>query len=269
MDNNTRLKRVPTYIESFDIITSGGIINGSLVLLMSEVGAGGREYMHTSIVGYYHAMNDSSKYAYAAASVHPSEVCYISQRTDAGDFYSMIEDEFELNDSEEYHNDTFKKYVKYIDAGKDTVFKTSDSKSEYFKNIISWLENLKDNSVIFLDSLNPYLSYFSDDDSWNELITMLYYLRRVAKSKKITFVFLLTKGVLASNKETEISDVFDAVFCFFWETAAASSMTKQRKVFVEKYDGNISSIDALDNAVYNVSVSPRHGFEISNLKRVT
>ncbi|WP_319378766.1 hypothetical protein [uncultured Methanocorpusculum sp.] len=52
MSDDHTMVRVPTYIPSVDKILGGGVPIGSTILLITEPGAGGPEFLFTSLVNY-------------------------------------------------------------------------------------------------------------------------------------------------------------------------------------------------------------------------
>lgn len=278
--------RVPTYIPSIDKVLNGGLALGSTILIIAEPGAGGQEFMQTSAVNYFRAMQEQAP---AADNTHPPQkIYYVSQKSTRKVFYNYLSVQFNLFKRETETEANFEKYVEYVDAG-DVYFSRSIVPPRWYtdKSITEHLLNLPEsdefggfsilanrvsrarpNSLVFIDSLTPYLPFFSSPEKWLSLVEMAYGLSRIAKKHHVTYVFLLTAGVLEKNREIELGNGFDGIINLSWQKSQ-TSMNRQRQMYFEKYHSIMPTMAVRDIATFNVTVAPETGFEISNLRRVT
>lgn len=278
--------RVPTYVTSLDKVMGGGLVFGSTVLVLSELGAGGKEFLQTSMVNYYQSMLGRARPD--DNTFPPERIYYVSQKHSSENLYQQLAMQFDYMDFSDFKEEAFQRYVKHIDLGeiffaRTTVphtWYTNKSVAEYFMNVpesdefagfselASMVDQTPPNSMIMIDSITPYLPYFTDDVDWKSFVSLMYGLSRAAKQKRLTYILLLTQGILPRNREIEISNALDAVFRLQWQKSDIA-MTRQRQMYIEKYDGVLPTLASRDIATYNVTISPGLGFEISNLRRVT
>ncbi|MDO5843666.1 MAG: hypothetical protein Q4Q53_00780 [Methanocorpusculum sp.] len=278
--------RVPTFVTSLDKVIGGGLVLGSTVLVLSELGAGGKEFLQTSMVNYYQAM--IGRYEHDKSIIPPERVYYVSQKHSTEVFYKQLAMQFDYMDYSDFTEKVFQQYVKHIDLGERFFARTTvphtwythKSVADYFMHVpesdeyagFASLASLVDitppNSLVLLDSITPYLPYYADETDWKNFVSLMYGLSRAAKEKGTTYVILMTQGILPRNREIEVSGALDAVFRLQWQKSDVA-MTRQRQMYIEKYDGVLPTLSARDIATYNVTISPGLGFEISNLRRVT
>ncbi|MDO5846008.1 MAG: hypothetical protein Q4Q04_03695 [Methanocorpusculum sp.] len=278
--------RVPTYIPSVDKVLNGGLALGSTVLIIAEPGAGGQEFLQTSAVNFYRSMQEQKP---AGANIHPPhKIYYISQKSTKKTFYNFLSVQYNLFKFEGETEEDFENHINYYDAG-DIYFArsivpprwyTEKSITEHildmpvsdefggFSILANRVSQVKPNSLVFVDSLTPYLPFFATPEKWLSLLELSYGLSRVAKKNHLNYVFLLTSGVLPRSREIELGNGFDAVIDLSWQKSQ-NSMNRQRQMYFEKYHGVMPTMSARDIATFNVTIAPETGFEISNLRRVT
>lgn len=253
-ENNKCDARVPTCIISFDKILKGGFVPGSTVLLLSELGCGEREFMQTSIENHFPAFKNRDENGLREL---PSKVYYISHKPNFANFSNTRDDDFQ-------------DYVVRIDLSERMYDAISNGSQGYdmLSELISHLEKILPGSLVFVDSLTPYATCCKKDDVARNLVSFVYKMSKTAKQKNITFVSSIAKNLLTTSGEIEISDAFDAVFVFERQKGE-NIATRQRRMYIEKYDDVLSGLGDENSVVYNVSISEEHGFEISNLRRVS
>jgi len=277
--------RVPTYIPSVDKILGGGVPIGSTILLFTEPGAGGPEFLFTSLVNYCREIKGDLPPTQHATQ--PDVIYYITPKTSRGQFVDMMKQQFSYLNTIDFEGEILDKRVFHMDMG-DVYFARSivplswyskKTLSEHLMNlppyddygglayIAGMLEMAQENSMVFIDSLTPYLPYFSDTEKLKNLFFLMYGLSRAAKQRNITFVILLTTGILPESGEIALGNAFDAVIHLAWQKSL-ESMSRQRQMYIEKFAGVLPMLSSRDIATYNVSISPEAGFEISNLRRV-
>ncbi len=277
--------RVPTYIPSVDKILGGGVPIGSTILLITEPGAGGPEFLFTSLANYCREVKGdiiSTKNAN-----RPDAIYYITPKTSRNQFITMMKQQFSFLNNIDFEGELLDKYVFHMDVG-DVYFARSivplswysqKTLSEHLMDLPPYddygglaylagmVETAPENSMVYIDSLTPYLPYFSDQDKWRNLIFLIYGLSRAAKKRNITFIILLTAGILPASKEISLGNSFDAIIRLVWQKSQ-ESMSRQRQMYIEKFSSVLPLLSSRDIATYNVSIAPETGFEISNLRRV-
>ncbi len=199
----------------------------------------------------------------------------------------MMKQQFSYLNSIDFEGEILDKRVFHMDMG-DVYFARSivplsryslKTISEHLRNLPPYddygglaylagmVETAPENSMVFIDSLTPYLPYFSDSEKWQNLVFLIYGLSRAAKKRNITFVILLTTGILPENREIALGNAFYAIIRLACQKSQ-ESMSRQRQMYIEKFAGVLPMLSSRDIATYNVSISPEAGFEISNLRRV-
>lgn len=277
--------RVPTYIPSVDKILGGGVPAGSTILLLTEPGAGGPEFLFTSLVNYCREIKGDLPATKNAR--RPDTIYYITPKTSRPQFVEMMKQQFSFLNTIDFEGEILDKSVIHMDVG-DVYFArtivplywhSTKTISEHLMNLPPYddygglayltgmVETTKENSVVFIDSLTPYLPYFNDYEKWQNLVFLMYGLSRAAKKRHITFVILLTTGILPESREISLGNAFDAIIRLVWQKSR-ESMSRQRQMYIEKFSGVLPLLSSRDIATYNVSISPETGFEISNLRRV-
>jgi len=277
--------RVPTYIPSVDKILGGGVPKGSTIILFTEPGAGGPEFLFTSLVNFCREiMGDYQIIKHAA---QPEAIYYITPKTSRVQFVDMMKQQFSYLNTIDFEGEILDKRVYHMDMG-DVYFARSivplswyspKTISEHLMSLPPYddygglaylagmVETAPENSMVFIDSLTPYLPYFSDAEKWQNLVFLIYGLSRAAKKRNITFVILLTTGILPESREIALGNAFDAIIRLAWQKSQ-ESMSRQRQMYIEKFASVLPMLSSRDIATYNVSISPETGFEISNLRRV-
>jgi len=277
--------RVPTYIPSVDKILGGGVPIGSTILLLAEPGAGGRAFLFTSLVNYCREIKGDLPAT--SGATRPDMIYYITPKTSRTQFVEMMKQQFSFLNTIDFEGEILDKSVIHMDVGDVYFARTIVPLSWYSTKTIpehlmdlppyddygglayltGMVETTKENSVVFVDSLTPYLPYFNDYEKWQNLVFLMYGLSRAAKKRKITFVILLTSDILPESREISLGNAFDAIIHLVWQKSR-ESMSRQRQMYIEKFIGVLPLLSSRDIATYNVSISPETGFEISNLRRV-
>ena len=277
--------RVPTYIPSVDKILGGGVPIGSTILLLAEPGAGGRAFLFTSLVNYCREIKGDLPAT--SGATRPDMIYYITPKTSRTQFVEMMKQQFSFLNTIDFEGEILDKSVIHMDVGDVYFARTIVPLSWYSTKTIpehlmdlppyddygglayltGMVETTKENSVVFVDSLTPYLPYFNDYEKWQNLVFLMYGLSRAAKKRKITFVILLTSDILPESREISLGNAFDAIIHLVWQKSR-ESMSRQRQMYIEKFISVLPLLSSRDIATYNVSISPETGFEISNLRRV-
>ncbi|MCK9312456.1 MAG: hypothetical protein M0P20_00155 [Methanocorpusculum sp.] len=286
MSESDDLVCVPIYIPSVDKILGGGMPIGSTVLVVSEPGAGGQEMILTSLVGYCREI--WSKNQAAPNTRRPGAMYYVTPKLSRSTFITLMKRQFSFLDEMNFEGEFLDKRVFHYDFG-DAFFArsivpyswySSKSITEYLMNMPSsdeyggvtylagLVEKIPEYSMVFVDSLTTYLPYFSEPEKWKSFLALMYGLARVAKARNLIFVLLLTADVLSKSREIELGNAFDGILHLVWQKSV-SAMSRQRQMYIGKFNGVLPLILVRDIAIYNVTISSDIGFEISNLRRVT
>ncbi len=224
----THASRISSHIPSFDAVLSGGFLPGSTVLLLSEYGAGGREFLQTSLVNScrFHKLNQKRT------------ASYLSSRVERQTFFNQLSNQFSLNPDDDFAHVSFEEF-----------------------STIQQISNTTLSSLVYIDSLTRLASRIDD---WADFLDSLYTFSSDVKNTNSVYIFLLAADVLEKKYESALKDCFDAVFSLRWIHPQGTNQ-RSREFFIEKYDGLPF---AASPKAYSVRILPEVGFEISNLRRI-
>lgn len=238
------LKKYATGIESFDLNIGGGFPQGSIILLLGEVGAGSQEFIYTSISKT--AMMKDLK-----AENFPEKIHYLSFSKSKKDILQEVEYSFAKE-----HYDSLKNFVSFQDFSE--MFKQGE-----MKMLLNFFgENAKNNSII-IDSLTDFLT---SNFKFEEIISFLKTVQREAKEWNGIVYFLLTKDILEKNKEELIADAVDGVIVFNW--SGLGSTKRRRDVYIKKFRGLMPRMEQEKIAKLEVKITPKTGFEVANVRMI-
>lgn len=275
-----KLSKMPTCIDSLDLILDGGLPSASLVTLIGETGAGDFEFLVTTIgrILNHNELKDDS-------ITLPKKVCYISLTRSKDDILREIA--FSFPDSYE----TLKKSIKkgsfqFKDfseaffarsmipdkwrstAKKEVSFsslKWNSEETNLIEALIEYLDTNAKGKIVIIDSLTALAQHCMTHMKWSDYIVFLYGLQRASK-KWDGFVYaLLKKGIFEEKQEEEILECMDGAIFFEWEKFGSAQ--RRRIMYLKKFRGLLPGLDQ-DNIVnFETQITPQRGFEVSNIKK--
>jgi KaiC/GvpD/RAD55 family RecA-like ATPase len=276
MDKNQQW--IPTGVPSFDPVIKGGFPAGSFVLLLSEVGAGGSEFMYTSIL-----MLARMKKERAPLKPNfrlPDKIVYISftklrenviqsvstlKIADIADFEEMLT-------FVDLSGDYFAKTQvprHWTRTGTMTLdsYKAVPKNKTLYESLIDTLETHAPGNLVIIDSLTDLMrGPVGENVSWNDLVSLLKGIERVSKQWNASIYALLTAHIFEPSLEEEVSDCADGVLVFGWQ--AIGSNQRQRMMYIKKFRGLMPYLED-DNVVrFETRVSASQGFEVSNIREI-
>jgi KaiC/GvpD/RAD55 family RecA-like ATPase len=266
--------RMPTGIPSLDPVLEGGMPPGSVILLLGDVGAGGQEFVYSSIL----ALSSSPSGGQAEKIVQPGQISYISFTKTKKDIQEEITFSFRKDMSTGLPNiDFIDLSAQYFDAtvvpvgwysGTNLVSRLQKrSESEgMLMNLANSLNDIPPKSLIVLDSLTDLATTYAGTDHWTDLVALLRGVQRISKQWESTVYLILTKGILDPRLELEIADAVDAVLLFRWEETTGAR--RQRVMYFEKFRGLMPYLEDKDLVKFAVRVTSTGGFEVSNIRVV-
>lgn len=266
------IKKMPTGISSLDPVMEGGIPPGSVVLLLSEIGAGSYEFIYSSVLSI------SSKKAQKPVSenlLFPSRILYVTFTKMSDDikrelklsFYNDLLtgiDSIVFEDLSQLYFDSSVVPLEWYSRG-DII---SRMQSRDNRDVLSQLSSLfgagAENNLIVLDSLTDLASQYAGTSRWSDLMAFMRGLQRIAKPLNTTIYLPLTRGILDLRNEREIADIADAVIFFHWEETTAAR--RQRTMYFEKFRGLMPHLEEKDLVKFSIRISSAIGFEVSNIR---
>jgi len=270
-------KKMPTGISSLDPILEGGVPEGSLILLLGNLGAGSHEFVYSSVVNLL-AMKKET----LPPEIHtPTEIRYITFTRLNENVKREIVSSFNIegaNTAELIENIHF-------DDLSDHYFDSSIVPNEWYSqgNVISRLQKrsaqdsilvqlaklineTKEDSLVIFDSITDIATQCTTVSQWQNLTGLLRGLQRISKQRGITSYFLLSQGILNPSRESELADISDALMLFKWEESSGSR--RQRVMYFEKFRGVMPHLEERDLVKFAVRISTTSGFEVSNIRVV-
>lgn len=275
------MQKIPTGISDLDAIIEGGVPTGSVVLLFTEIGAGGLEYIYTSSAKLLRAKNDPENISSVLGddckdSVLPGDIHYITFSRSREDILEEVKTSF----NDEYYN-TIDSSVKFKDlsqeyfqrtmvppgwAGGDGTSLFSDSgDADLLERLVDFLEENAEDNMIVIDSLTDLLTNTSIDDE--KLVTIIKGMRRASKKWGGVVYLLLSKDILDESKEYHIIDSVDGVLSFRWSDNPRVSK-RQRYLIIDKFMSVLPHLKRKKIARFTAEVTDYGGYVVINYERI-
>jgi KaiC/GvpD/RAD55 family RecA-like ATPase len=268
-------KKMPTGISSLDPILDGGVPPGSVILFLGDLGAGSNEFVYSSMINLLDAQRSGALKDKNA----PKELRYIT--------FTRLKDDVKQEIVNSLHVDNVSQLVDSIqfDDLSELYFDSSVVPDEWYSHsdvltrmqkrsghdnalvqLSKVINTAQPQSLVILDSITDIATQSNTPNSWSNLTGFLRGLQRVSKQRSLTCYLLLTRGILSSAQEKELSDIADAVMLFKWEDSTGSR--RQRVMYFEKFRGVMPHLEERDLVKFAVRISTTSGFEVSNIRVV-
>lgn len=276
------MKKIPTGISDLDAIIKGGVPAGSVVLLLTEIGAGGVEYTYTSSAKLLRVKKEPENISVylgdeCKSSILPENVFYITfsrSREDVldevrtsfnQDYYDVIEENLNFKDfSNQYFQRTMVPPSWAGDVDSNNLF-SDTSESDILEDLVHFLEDKAENNVVVLDSLTDLLTNSSIDK--DKLVMVIKGMRRASKKWGGVLYLLLSKGIVEKSLEYQIIDSVDGVFSFQWSKTSRSSQ-RQRYLLVDKFMSVLPHLKREKIARFTAEVSDYEGYTVINYQKI-
>jgi KaiC/GvpD/RAD55 family RecA-like ATPase len=268
-------KKMPTGISSLDPILDGGVPPGSVILFLGDLGAGSYEFVYSSMINLLDAKNRGE----LKDKTTPKELRYITftrLKDDVKheivnslhvDNVSQLVDSIQFDDlSELYFDRSVVPDEWYSHSDIITRMQKRSGHEDVFVQLSNVINAAQPQSLIIMDSITDIATQSNTPNSWSNLTGVLRGLQRVSKQRGLTCYLLLTRGILNSAQEKELSDIADAVMLFKWEESTGSR--RQRVMYFEKFRGVMSHLEEQDLVKFSVRISTTSGFEVSNIRMI-
>ncbi len=282
--------RYSTGVVTFDAVLKGGVPVGSLILMLTDEGAGALEFAFTSAakLSLVKDKPDMKEFTFGDFYSHmqfPNSVTYVSISRAREDVL------LEINASFDPHlAGAFDRHVRFMDFS-SAYFKGSRVPSHWIERpedlsrqggkviykvhasdvdrkgtfLIDVVEDSAKGGIVYIDSLTDLIINHRLDNK--EMMMILKGLRRVLHSWKGIVFFILHKGVLPPMEEAQFRDCFDAVMNFEWVKSSHSSK-RQRYMHFEKFGSVMPILDREDIVRFATEVSYASGFVVVNTERI-
>ena len=256
-------KRFPTGIEFFDKQT-GGLYPG-LVILLEEVGAGGREFALSMI---FRGAEKYFKASYIALSSSVEEVINDSKLSFPEAPESRLKELEEkvkiISLAEHYFESSIVPYW-WISSEKPTLKSLRKKDSNILEELVNVCDAIEDESLVFVDSMSDLVRLTREKISWNDLIDFVKGMRKLCVKRNILTLTTLTRGMLEKGKEEELMDQADGAILFEWEIHKEGIT---RWMYIRKLLGVLPVLEKKKISKYSIRIDPSEGFTISQLVRI-
>ena len=278
--------RVPTGVADFDYLT-GGMPQGSVVLLLGEAGAGHQEFALTSAVHVMLHYDDPELHRFNVGSirgplVYPTGISYVSTSRSREDVFAELKGSFAGD-----WTGVLERHLKFSDLS-PTYFRDSVVPSSWatlpgpllgggpgapstqgadstLRALAAALESTGPHNLLILDSLTDLV--VREGIPTGDLLAILKGLRRKAKEWGGLVYVLLTQGVASEATQHAVIDSVDGVLQFRWSTTANFSH-RQRSMLVPKFMPILSRLPAEYLGRFIIRVSAKNGLVTTQYERI-
>src|SRR5213594_3953002 len=256
------LRKVPTGIADLDSIVGGGFPEGSLVLLLGDIGAGTQEYVYTaaSKIAIVRKSPELRHYFLGPAcddSVLPDRICYVT--------FSRSREAI-LQELGASFNSEF--FYAFRDL---TTFR--DFSAAYFRNSVipsTWTQQENPFEARSENVLEGLVSDLVETEAveMRDLVTTVKGLQRASKEWGGITYLLLTRGILDKRFEQMVVDSVDGCLTFEWRTYARSS-NRQRYMYLEKFTSVLPHLPRDKIARFPTMVTSNQGLVVVYMERIS
>ena len=275
------IRRVPTGVPDFDAIIKGGIPEGSVVMLLGDIGSGQHEFVYTS--AYSLATVKEKPYlgeamlgSFCDFEALPDHICYVTFSRSKQDimreiansfdkpFYNVLSRKMKFKDLSAHY---FKKsLVPPSWTGEDnggSLF-ASTPKENVLEALIQYLDEIPKNSMVIIDSLTDLVVNENIDIA--DLVNVLRGLQRASKNWGGVIYIILTQNIMDKQHQQMLVDSVDGVLVFEWSHFHRTSK-RMRYLYVEKFMSVLPYLDSQKLARFPTMVSANRGMTVVNMDR--
>jgi KaiC/GvpD/RAD55 family RecA-like ATPase len=277
------VRKIPTGVADFDAIINGGLPDGSLVLLLGEVGAGQHEFVYTSaskiaVVKEHPHMGVYYLGHFCDFSTLPDNICYVTFSRSKEDILREIATSFNddfygpLSRKMKFKDFSASYFQKSIvpsawtepHDGKKELFSGSP-KEDVLESLVNFLDENAHNSLVIIDSLTDLV--ISNLVDPKELVQVLKGIQRAAKRWKGIIYLLLTRDIVDKRVEQMLIDSVDGVLVFEWSKYLRSTK-RQRYIYVEKFMSLLPHLENERTGRFPTMVSAHSGLTVVNMEMI-
>ena len=284
------VRKIPTAVSDFDAIVQGGLPEGSVVLLLGDVGAGQHEFVYTSaakllIVKEHPRLSKYYLGTFANVENLPEKICYLSFSRSKEDVLREVG----LSFNDDYYLALKRKLVfKDLSASyfrKSLVPQSwtneenegnggeapanpfsSGPKESVLESLVEFLDNNARNSMVIVDSLTDLVVNKTIDT--REMVGVLRGVQRAAKKWNCIIYFLLTSGIMEKREEQMLVDSMDGVLVFEWNKYLRSTK-RQRYMFIEKFMSVLPHIESDRISRFPTMITSKSGMVVINMEKIS
>jgi len=273
------IQRIPTGVADFDSIINGGFPEGSVVLLLGDLGAGHVEFSLTSAAKLSLVKDhpESTEYFLGRSLKDrklPEKLCYVTfarSKDDIlqeisisfnDDFYKAFESHVVFKDfSSSYFKQTL---VPSSWTGESSLF-ASKVEDNVLEGLVEFLDENAPESLIIIDSITDLV--VNSKIEIHDLISVLRGMQRMAKKWGGVIYLILGDDILEKRYQKMIMDSVDGSLIFEWSRFQSSSK-RQRYLYVEKFMSILPHLDKERIARFATVVTSQSGLVVIDTERI-
>ena len=277
------MDRIPTGISRFDSIIGGGAPAGSVVLLASEGGAGGREFLYTSAVMNALVHADEEQFDLYYGDLHeradpPKEIHYVSFTADRSELVDEMEYALEPDLLE-----AGVERIEFADLSTE-FFQPSPIPTDWYAGRTQAIDSLGDNhdrrgvlealgtylsdnasdNVVLLDSVTDLLDVSDERLEWTDVTLLMRGLKKAASRWGGLVLILVNRDPLTDRQLGALMDATDGTLLFQWESGGSE---RARTLVVRQFRGVLSRLEA-ENIIQFETEIHEGGFDISDVRKI-
>ncbi len=275
--------RIPFGVDRLDSVLGGGAPAGSVVLLSTEAGAGGRAFLHTSAVINAIASSDPELFDLYYGDLHadsgyPSEVHYISFTSSE----TAIRQELQFTMADELV-DGATESITFHDLSAE-YFQLSPIPREWYRGEPTSLNDLgqgerredplsalgecltehAEGNLVVIDSITDLVVSDADAVQWSDIAMLTKGLRRAATEWEGLILLMLNTNSLSDQKLATLTAGVSGTFGFSWESGGSQ---RARTMVVRDFQGVLSRLES-ENIVRFETEILDSGFDISDVRKI-
>jgi KaiC/GvpD/RAD55 family RecA-like ATPase len=274
---------IPFGVSRLDSLIGGGAPMGSVVLLASESGAGGREFLYTSAVINAIARTDEELFELhygdpVEETTLPSAVHYISFTADESyltrqmrftmepELVDRATARIEFADlSREYFHPSQAPREWYL--GETSTLRDLGTRTEHadvLEAFGTYLSEHAAGNLVVVDSVTDLVAAVSDEMTWNDIALVLKGLSKAAHRWGGLILLLVNLETLGENQLGLLKDATSGTFLFEWESGGSK---RARTMVVQEFRGVLSRLQN-ENIVQFETEIHDGGFDISDVRKI-
>jgi KaiC/GvpD/RAD55 family RecA-like ATPase len=274
---------VPFGVSRLDSLVGGGAPSGSVVLLASESGAGGREFLYTSAIINAIAEVDEDLFELHYGSLKegvtvPEAVHYVSFTS--GEKYLTRQMGFALDDdlveravdrirfadfSREYFHPSPVPREWYLGEASALRDLGSSTKTEgVLESLGTYLSEHAAGNLVVIDSVTDLVASDADELSWNDIALVLKGLNKASHQWGGLILLLVNLETLDDGELGLLKDATSGTFLFEWESGGSK---RARTMVVQEFRGVLSQLED-ENIVQFETEIHDGGFDISDVRKI-
>lgn len=277
------MDKIPFGVSRFDSMIGGGAPPGSTVLLSSEVGAGGREFLYTCAVMnglarrdeelfdlYYGDLHEDSvlpeSVQYLSFTSSPSSVIREMDFTMASEVVSPGTEAIGFEDlSAQYFGQSHVPTDWYLERTHDiTSLGEQQRKSELFEAIGEFLTRSATGSLVLIDSITDLISTADEDMDWDDITMLIKGLKKASHRWGGLVLLLVSLDTLTEEDLGRLMEATDGSIIFEWE---AGGTERARTMYVKQFRGVLSRLEEEDIIRFETEIHDG-GFDISDVRKI-